>query len=115
MKVYLDNCLPRTLKRHLDDKHQVDHASDRDWGHLENGALLHTVEPEYDVFITVDRAQRTQQQERQKGYEQYNLGFIVLRVFSNSLPGVLPFVPAINTSLEIIQAARLITSANLAC
>lgn len=97
MKVYLDNCLPRSLKHHLQG--EVDHASDRGWGGLENGRLLRRVEPEYDIFITVDRAQRSQQAERQKGYEQYNLGFLVLRVFSNSLPAILPFVAEINAAL----------------
>ena len=106
MKIYLDNCLPRKLKFHLNAEYTIDHASDREWGGLENGTLLRTVEPEYDVFITVDRAQRTQQQEQKKGYEQYELSFIVLRVFSNSLPAILPFAPAINLALATIEAGE---------
>ncbi len=49
MRVYLDNCLPRNLKRYL--LGQVDHASDRGWGGLENGRLLRQVEPEYDILV----------------------------------------------------------------
>ena len=84
MKVYLDNCLPRTLKRHLVG--DVDHAADRRWGHLSNGDLLRRVEREYDVFITVDKAQRSQQEWR-KQYQDYEMGFLILRVFGNSLTG----------------------------
>ena len=71
MKVFLDNCLPRTLKPHLSASHQIEHARDRQWGGLSNGELLRQVEKEFDVFITVDRAQRSQQEEQNKGYEKY--------------------------------------------
>jgi hypothetical protein len=105
VKIYLDNCLPQRLKFHLQG--EVDHASDRGWGGLENGQLLRRVEPEYDVFITVDRAQRSQQAERQKGYEQYDLGFIVLRVFNNGLPAILPFVAEINDVLPSLGSGQV--------
>ncbi len=100
MKVYLDNCLPRTLKRHLVG--DVDHAADRRWGHLSNGDLLRRVEREYDVFITVDKAQRSQQEWR-KQYQDYEMGFLILRVFGNSLPPILPFIEEINEALESIN------------
>lgn len=100
MKVYLDNCLPRTLKRYLAG--DVQHAVDRQWGDLKNGVLLERVEAEYDVFITVDRAQR-QQQEWRKRFADYQMAFIVLRVFSNALPSILPFVGEINETLARIQ------------
>jgi hypothetical protein len=105
VKVYLDNCLPRSLKQHLQG--QVDHANDRGWGGLENGRLLRRIEPEYDIFITVDRAQRSQQAERQKGYERYDLGFIVLRVFNNGLPAILPFVAEINAALTALTPGNV--------
>ncbi len=108
MKVFLDNCLPPTLKQHLSVDHQIEHARDRQWGGLSNGDLLRRVEKEFDVFITVDRAQRRQQEEQKKGYENYQLAFIVLRVFSNRLQGVLPFVDDINTSLDTIQSGDLL-------
>ncbi|MEK7830710.1 MAG: hypothetical protein AAB401_06455 [Acidobacteriota bacterium] len=107
MKVFLDNCLPRTLKPHLSINHHIEHARDRDWGGLSNGELLRQVESEFDVFITVDRAQRSQQEEQKKGYEKYQLAFIVLRVFSNRLEGVLPFANDINATLDIIQSGEV--------
>lgn len=107
MKVFLDNCLPRTLKFHLDQTHHIEHARDRDWGDLSNGKLLRKVEEDYDVFITVDRAQRRQQEEQSKGYEQYQLAFIVLRVFSNRLENLLPFAKEINESMGVISLGEV--------
>ena len=107
MKVFLDNCLPRTLKPYLNANHQVEHARDREWGELSNGELLRQVEMEFDVFITVDRAQRKQQAEKRKGYEKYQLAFVVLRVFSNRLQGILPFVDDINAVLDVIHEGEV--------
>jgi len=107
VKVFLDNCLPRTLKPYLGADHHVEHARDRQWGDLSNGELLSRVEAEFDIFITVDRAQRKQQEERKKGYEKYQLAFIVLRVFSNRLEQILPFVDEVNASLDVIQSGEV--------
>lgn len=107
MRVFLDNCLPRTLKSYVSTGHHTEHARDRNWGDLSNGELLRRVEADFEVFITVDRAQRRQQEERRKGYEQYQLAFIVLRVFSNRLEGVLPFVDQINETLAVIQLGEV--------
>ncbi|MGE0130757.1 MAG: hypothetical protein AB7U82_21980 [Blastocatellales bacterium] len=107
MKAFLDNCLPRTLKPYLGAGHDVEHARDRQWGDLSNGELLSRVEAEFDIFITVDRSQRKQQEERKKGYEKYQLAFIVLRVFSNRLEQILPFADEINASLDIIQSGEV--------
>jgi hypothetical protein len=107
VKVFLDNCVPRTLKPSLSADHHVEHARDRQWGDLSNGELLRRVEEEFDVFVTVDRAQRKQQEERKKGYEKYQLAFIVLRVFSNRLERILPFVDEVNASLDVIQLGEV--------
>ena len=107
MRVFLDNCLPRTLKPYLDQGRHLEHARDRNWGELSNGELLRKVEADFDVFITVDRAQRKQQEEIRKGYEQYQLAFIILRVFSNRLEHLVPFVEEINASLQIISLGEV--------
>ncbi|MGH9838107.1 MAG: hypothetical protein ACREEM_04915 [Blastocatellia bacterium] len=87
--------------------HHVEHARDREWGGLSNGELLREVEAEFDVFVTVDRAQRRQQDEWKKGYDQYQLAFIVLRVFSNRLEQILPFVDELNALLDVIQLGEV--------
>ena len=53
MKIILDECLPVRLVRDLQD-HAVTTVPRQGWAGVTNGALLKRVEPEFDVFITMD-------------------------------------------------------------
>lgn len=54
MRVLLDECVPRKLKRELTE-HQVLSVTERGWSGIENGELLALAEAEFDVFLTVDQ------------------------------------------------------------
>ena len=60
MKVLLDACVPRPLRKFLPD-HTVQTAQEMGWGKLKNGALLQAVEPEFDAFLTSDQNLKYQQ------------------------------------------------------
>lgn len=53
MKVILDECLPVRLLRDLSE-HAVTTVPRQGWAGVTNGALLKRIEPEFDVFITMD-------------------------------------------------------------
>lgn len=53
MKIVLDECLPRRLVREFPG-FSVTTVQREGWGGLSNGELLSKVEPEFDVFITMD-------------------------------------------------------------
>lgn len=53
MRVILDECLPRRLLRDLPD-HAVTTVPRQGWVGITNGALLERVQPEFDVFVTMD-------------------------------------------------------------
>ena len=54
MKLLLDECVVRDLKRDLVG-HEVSTVVEAGFGGLENGELLRAAAAEYDVLITVDR------------------------------------------------------------
>ncbi|HEX5886900.1 MAG TPA: DUF5615 family PIN-like protein [Pyrinomonadaceae bacterium] len=54
MKLLLDECVARDLKRDLVG-HEVSTVVEAGFGGLENGELLRAAAAEYDVLITVDR------------------------------------------------------------
>ena len=61
MKVLLDACVPRPLRKFLPD-HTVHTAQEMGWGQLKNGALLKEAESQFDAMITTDQNLKYQQQ-----------------------------------------------------
>lgn len=60
MKVVLDACVPRPLRRFLGD-HEVHTAQEMGWGELKNGALLLEAEMQFDAMVTTDQNLKYQQ------------------------------------------------------
>lgn len=60
MKILIDECLPRKLKRELPD-YNVRAAPEVGWSGMQNGALLQLMAGVFDVFITIDSNLEDQQ------------------------------------------------------
>jgi len=54
MRIVFDECVPRTLRRHL-PQHDVTAVQQINATGLENGALLDLLDQRCDVFITTDQ------------------------------------------------------------
>ena len=61
MKILLDACTPRPLRRFLPG-HSVSTAQEMGWGGLRNGDLLREAETHFEVFISTDQNLQYQQQ-----------------------------------------------------
>jgi predicted nuclease of predicted toxin-antitoxin system len=53
MRVLLDECLPRGLKKHLRN-HEVKTVPEAGWAGKKNGELLRVAAGDIDVFTTID-------------------------------------------------------------
>jgi predicted nuclease of predicted toxin-antitoxin system len=53
MRVLLDECLPRGLKKHLRE-HEVKTVPEAGWAGKKNGELLRLARGSVDVFVTID-------------------------------------------------------------
>lgn len=73
MKIFLDHCVPKRLMYLLTDSHEVKTAQQMGWADKKNGILLSLVEPDFDVFLTVDQNTKYQQ-----NLSARDLRFIVL-------------------------------------
>jgi predicted nuclease of predicted toxin-antitoxin system len=60
MKILLDACVPRPLRKFL-APHTVQTAQEMGWGELKNGELLKAAEPQFDAFVTSDQNLKYQQ------------------------------------------------------
>src|ERR1041385_342173 len=60
MRVLLDACVPRPLRKFLPD-HSVQTAQEMGWSQLKNGDLLQAAETQFEVFVTTDQSLKHQQ------------------------------------------------------
>jgi hypothetical protein len=102
MKVLLDECVPRKLRRELAE-HEVHTVTERGWSGIKNGKLLALAEVEFDVFLTVDQNLKYQQ-----NLKAFNIGVVLLVARNNRLKTLLPLMPETREALENIKAGEFI-------
>jgi predicted nuclease of predicted toxin-antitoxin system len=102
VRVLLDECLPRKLKRFLPG-HEVWTVSERGWSGKRNGDLLGLAQAEFDALLTVDRNLRFQQR-----VARFEIGVIVLTVPNNTLEALQPLVPAALQALESLENGQVL-------
>ena len=102
MKILLDECLPKRLKRDLLG-HQVRTVPEMGWASKKNGELLALAGPEFDVFLTVDRNLSFQQD-----INRFDIAVVVLVAKSNRYSDLQPLVPDLLALLVGVAPGQLI-------
>lgn len=102
MKLLLDECMPRRLKRDFVG-HDVQTVEDVGFKGLKNGRLLQAASAQFDVLVTVDR-----NLVRQHEVADLDIGVIVVVAISNRYPNLSPLVPRIIKALEAIKRGEVI-------
>ncbi len=102
MRVLLDECVPRKLKREL-VSHEVFTVTEQGWSGIKNGKLLTLAQEEFDVFLTVDQNMRYQQ-----NLSNFSIGIILLVAKNNRLKTLLSLMPEVKESLEQFASGAFI-------
>jgi hypothetical protein len=102
MRILLDECFPRKLKRELPG-HEVLMVQEMGWSGRKNGALLSVAAPSFDVLITVDRNLPHQQ-----NLERFEIGIVVLKAVSNRIEYLSPLMPEVRRALGSIQPRQFV-------
>jgi hypothetical protein len=103
MRILLDECVPRPLKREL-SSYDVHTVPEMGWSGKKNGELLALMTSQnFEVFLTVDQNLSYQQNLRAA-----NLAVILLIAPSNRLVDLLPLMPSVHTALTTIQPGDLV-------
>src|SRR3954452_15664387 len=102
MRILLDECLPRALKRELTG-HTARTVTEMGWSGTKNGALLRLAQTQFDVFLTVDRNIPYQQ-----NLVLINLALIVLHTRSNDIDILRPLMPQVLDALQMIQPGQVV-------
>ena len=102
MRMLLDECLPRRLRVHLSG-HECRTVPEAGWAGKKNGELLELAEDSYDVFLTLDKGIKYQQNLSGRG-----IAIVVVQARSNRLEDLIDRVPACLAALKQVQAGQVI-------
>ncbi len=100
MRVLLDECLPRGLKKYL-QVHDVVTVPEAGWAGKKNGDLLRSASGTTEVFVTVDKNLVHQQY-----VSGLPFGVVVLKVGSNRLAALVPLVPAMLAAIVSVKPGQ---------
>lgn len=103
MRILLDECVPRPLKRELVD-YEIRTVVEMGWSGKKNGELLRRMNQDgFTVLLTTDQNLRYQQ-----NLEQAGVAVIVLAARSNRLPDLVPLIPDVQSVLSTIAPGEVI-------
>lgn len=103
MRILLDECAPRPLKRELVDC-EIRTVVEMGWSGKKNGELLSLMSQEgFTILLTTDQNLRYQQNLQQAG-----VAVVVLVASSNRLPDLLPLIPDALNALKTIAPGQVI-------
>ena len=102
MNVLLDECLPRGLKKELED-FSVRTVPEKGWSGKKNGELLTLAEKEFDVFITIDRNLPHQQ-----ALPNYDLVILLVDAPDNTVSTLRRAIPQIREALLAIVPRSIV-------
>ncbi len=102
MRILIDECLPKKLKRELVD-YIVLMVQEKGWSSMKNSELLRVAENEFDVLVTAD-----QNIEYQQNLSLFNIAVVVLVAHNNRLETLQPLMSKLHEVLKTIQPHEVI-------
>ncbi|MBE9251858.1 DUF5615 family PIN-like protein [Dolichospermum sp. LEGE 00240] len=103
MRVLLDECAPRPLKRELAE-YDIKTVVEMGWSGKKNGELLRLMNQEgFTILLTTDQNLRYQQ-----NLEQAGMAVVVLVAQSNKLADLLPLLPDARKVLNTIVPGAVV-------
>ena len=102
MRILLDECLPKRLKRDLVG-HDARTVPEMGWASKKNGELLALAEAAFDVFLTVDRNLSFQQD-----VGRFKVTVVVLVAKGNRHSDLQPLIPDLLAVLVAVSPGQLI-------
>jgi predicted nuclease of predicted toxin-antitoxin system len=104
MKILIDECVPAGLSPVLRQRgYECDTVRDAGYGSKKNGELLRLAEGKWDVFLTIDKNIKYQQ-----NVSGRKIAILILRVRSNRLPDVLQHLSSCLEALKTLQSGQIV-------
>jgi len=101
MRLLLDECVPKRLKREL-PAHEVKTVQDMGWAGNKNGALLRLADGQFDALLTVDQGI-----EYQQNLSGLSISVVVMMAPSNDVDDLRPLLPGVEQALATLQRGEI--------
>ena len=101
MRVLLDECLPRQLKRDLPG-HEARTVPECGWAGVKNGELLSRATKQFEVFLTVDR-----NLEHQQNLGRFDIAVVAIRAVSSDVDDLRPLMPQVLAVLAGVKPGTI--------
>ena len=102
MKVLLDKCVTKKLKRHLPE-FEVKTVVEMNWSGLKNGSLMKVAaEENFDVLLTIDK-----NLEFQQNMNKYQLMIVVLDVQKSKIENLLELLPKFKEQIKDFEKGNI--------
>ena len=102
MRLLLDECVPKRLKRELRG-HDARTVQDLGWAGIKNGALLRLADGQFDALLTVDQGI-----EYQQNLSGLSISVVVMMAPSNDVDDLRPLLPAVEQALAQLPPGEII-------
>ena len=102
MRLLLDECVPKRLKRELPG-HDARTVQDLGWAGITNGALLRLANGRFDALLTVDQGIEDQQ-----NLSGLSISVVVMMAASNDVDDLRPLLPGVEDALAKLQPGEVI-------
>lgn len=102
MRLLLDECMPKPLKRELVG-HDVKTVQEMGWAGTKNGALLRLASSDFDALLTVDQGIEFQQ-----ALSGLAISIVVLVAASNDVDDLRLLIPEVMEVLTALQPGQVV-------
>ena len=102
MRLLLDECVPKRLKRELPG-HDARTVQDLGWVGVKNGALLKLANGQFDALLTVDQGI-----EYQQNLLGLSISVVVMMAPSKDVDDLRPLLPGVEEALATLRPGEII-------
>ena len=102
MRLLLDECVPKRLKRELLG-HDAKTVQDLGWAGIKNEKLLRLADAQFDALLTVDQGI-----EYQQNLSGLSITVVVIMAASNDVDDLRPLLPGVEEALAKLRPGEII-------
>ena len=101
MRLLLDECVPKRLKRELHG-HEATTVQDMGWAGIKNGELLRLADGQFDALLTVDQGI-----EYQQNLSGLRISIVIMLAPSNDVDDLHPLLPVVEQVLTTLRPGEI--------